>query len=417
MADMRPIPTPLAYRWQRFVQNFLPIVIFLIAIILTLWLWDRQSQMGNAIGVAEAEYVDVPSGSAGILMPPGHGQWQEFQTVKQGEIIGEVRLAQTDTFAARVATIEKEKEKVEADLEAEKEKFLLEMQRQDEGLWFDISRQTWRVEEIRQNIYDIQTRIKTRRAQLQTARTTQRFNENALERGGAISKQEVAESQFRTKELEEALRGELTAQENAKKDFKREWNTLVAARKELASQGQTRDDDLGKVIRAITAPYYKQREVLESQANEVRVATNSYVIHAPVDGVVAAVYAVPGQSVQPGDPVIQIASANSDAIISYVRHRQRVRPELNMVVKLRTRHTGSRPVDSSVIEVGPIVQPVPTQHLFDHTRPEWGVPIKIALPDDLRNVLKPGEQVDIIFPSRNEQAPPPPASGNPEVEL
>jgi len=415
VADMRPIPTPIAYRWRRFVQSFLPIVIFLVAIVLTLWLWDRQSQMGNAVGVAEAKYVDVSSGSAGILIGPGHGEWREFQTVKRGEIIGAVRLAQTEFFAAQIATIQKEKDKVRSDLIAAREQFLLQMRRQDDGQWFDVTRLYWRVEELRQDFRDRETRIATAQAELRTLNATVDFSQRSADRGGAISEQEVVENRLRSEERRRTIAQEQKAQEATKLDFRREYKRLKAVRGQFATQSSERWTEIQTVVKAIIGPFQKQLDVLDSRIEEVHAETNSLVIRAPVDGVVATVYAVPGQSVQPGDPVIQIASENSDYIISYVRHRQRVQPVANMAVKLRTRHTGSRPIESSVVEVGPLVQPVPLQHLYDPKRPEWGTQIKIAVPDILRQVIKPGEQIDIIFPSRTEQAPQQPAAPNPEM--
>ena len=418
MADMRPIPTPLAYRWRRFVQNVLPIVIFLVGILFMLWLWERQSQMGNAFGVVEAHIVDVPSAAAGILTPPDHDdRWREFQTVKRGELIGKVHLLQTDVYAAQIETIQKEKIKVLADMDAEREQFLLAIQQQYEGEWFDIARSYWRVQEIQLDIRDRETRIRTAVAQLQTENVELSYNEQAFERGGAIAEQRVENNRYRIKELERLIERESHARTLALEQLRFEQNRQKTIRARFKALGDRRSEEIKELVDTITKPFHKQLDVLDSRIQEVVVAANEIDIRAPVDGVVTEVFAVPGQSVQPGDPVIQIASDSADYIVSYIRHHHRVRPVANMMVKLRTRHTGSRPIESSVVEVGPVVEQVPLQHLNDPTVPEWGYPIKIFVPEDLRPIVKPGEQIDIIFPSRTKILDPPPPASSDDPEL
>ena len=404
MAELRPIPTPLIYRWRRFLQNIVPFLIFLFGLLFTMWLWDRQSEMGNAVGVAEARFVDVRSGAAGILRPPDHGEWREFQTVKKGEIIGRVALSQLGTFRAQVETILKEKEKVVADRQALEQQFLFEIQQQQDDEWFEITRLYWRVEDIRQDVRDRDARIQIARAQLRTLDATLRFNENAQRRGGAISDQEVVDSRLRAEELKQQIVTETRAREAAKKDYAREFTRLKRMKSGLDSQGRVQAEKVESVVNAILAPFQKQMEVLDARMNEVRAAMASSVIESPISGVITQVYKIEGEAIQPGDPVVRIASPNTSFIVSYIRQQQRIQPAPNMAVKLRTRYAGSRPIESTVVEVGPTVEQVPLQHQMDPARPEWAYKIKIALPKDLQGLVRPGESVDIIFPSRVRSA-------------
>ncbi len=403
MADLQPIPTPLVYRWRRFVQNIVPFLIFAFGLLLTLWLWERQSQVGNAIGVAEASFVDVSSGATGILMPPGHGEWRQYQTIKEGEIIGGIRLAQLGVFKAQIETIEREKEKVLADRKAAQSKFEFDMRREQDDQWFNIVRLYWRVEEIKQDTYDRRTRIASAIAQMKTLNATLNYNELSRQRGGAISEQEVVQSRLQVKELEALVERERAAIEISKQNYVREYRVLERIKGGLDSQSRERAAEIEANISDIVAPFEKQLAVHDAQAKEVYAAMESAVIRAPVSGVIMEIYKVPGQSVQPGDPVIRIARETPDHIISYVRRRQRIRPVANMAVKLRSPYTGSRPIDAKVVEVGTHVLEIPLQHLHDPARVEWGLPVKIAIPDSLR-MLRPGEPVDIVFPSRGRSS-------------
>jgi hypothetical protein len=66
-----------------------------------------------------------------------------------------------------------------------------------------------------------------------------------------------------------------------------------------------------------------------------------------------------------------------------------------MRVQLSTQTTGGQPAWSSIARVGPQVEPVPPHQLRDPQRPEWGRPVQIPVPDDLR--LVPGQLVYVSF--------------------
>jgi hypothetical protein len=56
------IRTPLIYRWHRFRVSGLSVVVFVLAAILTVWLWQRQAQFGQPpqIPVPATETETIP---------------------------------------------------------------------------------------------------------------------------------------------------------------------------------------------------------------------------------------------------------------------------------------------------------------------------------------------------------------------
>jgi hypothetical protein len=56
-----------------------------------------------------------------------------------------------------------------------------------------------------------------------------------------------------------------------------------------------------------------------------------------------------------------------------------------------------------VQEVGNQIEPVPPQQLANPRMPEFGLPVRIAMPSDVK--LRPGEMVGVIFrPELNQAA-------------
>ena len=401
MADTRPIPTPLAYRWRRFLQQILPVIIFAFGIVVTIWLWDRHSLMGNAVGVVESQFVDVSSGTAGILLPPEHGRWETFQTVKKNDVIGEVGLYDFDVFEAQMATIEKQKAKVHADFQAERERFKFDTRLRNQGQWFDEHRLYWEVQEYMLNIKDRATSIEVSNAQLKRLQKSLEYFEETFKRG-ATSEQEVFDNRLQKDVVESRIKQEQIALDVANKRLKTEVTRLRATRARLNALNNGQSAEIGKIIEALALPYVKEIDVLAAQAKEIEAQLNALVIRAPFDGIIRQVFAVPGQSIQPGDFIVRIADANAHYIVSYIRHQQRIRPWPNMLVKVRTRSTGSRPVDARVLDVGQYVEEVPLHHRSDPAQPEWGFPVKIEVPPKL--LLRPGEAIEIIFPRRAKTA-------------
>ncbi len=65
----------------------LPVVSFSACLLLTLWLWQQQGELPNAVGEVEAVRIDVAVGSDGVLVPLPRGQWTLFDQVEANAVI------------------------------------------------------------------------------------------------------------------------------------------------------------------------------------------------------------------------------------------------------------------------------------------------------------------------------------------
>jgi multidrug resistance efflux pump len=143
---------------------------------------------------------------------------------------------------------------------------------------------------------------------------------------------------------------------------------------------------------ATRQPTWSERQ---ARIAELRLRLDARDVKTPIDGTVMQIFERPGQSADLGQPIMTIASDRGEYIIGYVREGHGMRPAPGMSLIVRTRGAGARRLRSYVESVAPQVEPLPERHLRKFAVPEWGLPVKIAIPPEAD--LKPGEMVDLIF--------------------
>jgi multidrug resistance efflux pump len=134
------------------------------------------------------------------------------------------------------------------------------------------------------------------------------------------------------------------------------------------------------------------RAYLDDLSRQVRNAT----IHSPVSGKVTEVFRQPEEFVKQGQEIMTITPDTGAYIVSYVRPESAVRPKKDMRVVVRNQ-TRRKSAVSIVQEVGTQVQPIPEHQLVNSKKPEWGIPVRIAMPDPTLLPLMPGELVVLNF--------------------
>jgi multidrug resistance efflux pump len=132
----------------------------------------------------------------------------------------------------------------------------------------------------------------------------------------------------------------------------------------------------------------------EAQIRELEQKILNHDLKAPMSGVVTEIRRVPGQAVTAGSPIVTIAADKPDCIIGYIRAPQQMHSTRPIEVDVRRRSDGVV-MRTRVDTVGPQIEKVPDTQLRDHRTPEWGVPVRIAIPNGAD--LRPGEIVDLFF--------------------
>ena len=80
MAKVRPIPIPLSQHWRRIRYQFMPVMVFVAASVLSVWLWRQQAGITSGLGEAEVLSTNLTAPASGILIPINR-QWQTFRHV------------------------------------------------------------------------------------------------------------------------------------------------------------------------------------------------------------------------------------------------------------------------------------------------------------------------------------------------
>ncbi len=89
-------------------------------------------------------------------------------------------------------------------------------------------------------------------------------------------------------------------------------------------------------------------------------------------------------------------------IVSYIRPGSSIIPRKDMKVSVRGQdhHTWAT---TRVQEVGTRAVPIPEQQLSNAKKPEWGIPVRIEMPEATDLPLRPGEIVLLNFRNSEEK--------------
>ena len=123
---------------------------------------------------------------------------------------------------------------------------------------------------------------------------------------------------------------------------------------------------------------------------------DSLQLRSPLSGTVTHVHRRPGQVVAPGDIIMEISADRSTAIVAYLRaDQQQINPAKGMPVQVYLNRRPAQTVMGQVDSVGGQIEPIPNRQLRDQKIPEWGLPVRVAVPDGFE--LRPGEVVTLNF--------------------
>ena len=395
MSDPRPIPTPIRQHWQRIRYQLVPVLVFCAASVTAIWLWGQHAGLTSAVGEVEVLRIDVTAPADGMMVSAGR-DWQMFDSVQKGDLLARVDdglvKAALITLQKQIAQIEKEL----AATEAKTRRDLEEYARERAGLGTD---EVVSLRRLQMDIEQLRLQILDRQAQLQTDEIELK---RQVERYDAVSK--LAEKGVET----QARLWDLRLQRDVVKERKEGNEKGLAEAKKQFHEGQLREkalrESLGK-LRATTqpaspldvylAPIRASIDVEEARMRELTLQIEAREVRAPFSGSVREIFRWAGQTVRMGDPILTLVSEEQPHVMAYVREHHLVEPRIGMRVDMRVRTLPVRTVEGLIDQVGPQIVRVPLQHLRDPKIPEWGLPVRISMPE--ASGIRAGELVDITF--------------------
>jgi multidrug resistance efflux pump len=150
------------------------------------------------------------------------------------------------------------------------------------------------------------------------------------------------------------------------------------------------------------APIIAAANVQEARIKELEIEISRLTIRAPIRGRICAILHWPSENVRAGEAIVTIAAGQGRYIVSYIRQEQHVEPAVGMEVDVRKRLAISPRMPSLVERVGPQVELVPEHLRRDPKIPEWGLPVRITIPDRFSG--RPGELFEVTFKTRPKAA-------------
>lgn len=377
-AKQNRISIPLRQRLRRARFSLFPVLIFAVAVALTVVLWGRRNAAPNATGAVDAVRYDVASEIDGWLVWESPQPLDLFDTVTAGEPVARLDDGPTrQALAALEAALAQARQEVVA---AEAELRLDDELRQQDRV-IESRRLALDVEDIRLTVLDHKAELQAERIHLQR-REEQMTLAKRLWDGGAATELEYLAAKLERDVVAEHIKGLELLVSEAQTQF-------AAAQERAASLPEAAKAD----VAAALGPLREAAAAQEALVRELEQRVASLVIRAPVTGQITAVWRRPGQSVRRGDPIITISDPVARRVISYVRADQRLEPEPGMAVIVRSRSNPSKVHRGRVTQVGAQVELVPLQHQRVPNVFEWGQAVGIDLPPD--TTFRPGEMVDL----------------------
>ena len=382
MADLQRIPVPAKRRLQWFLQRLLPLCWFLGTLFFVAYLWQRDGQKGHFVGEVEAVRVDVAVSANGTLVALPQGQWSLFDIVVKDQVIARLSDA---SLRAEMATMEVERQRLRQQLASTKAEVLLGQRDLAQNRQQEVVRLIWKQEQLRLDVLDRTAQIAVDKAELRRLNARLAYYDRLASKN-AVTLFDLEQTQ---------LQRDVVAQrivENKK--------TVLEANRQrkIASQrvGKLPADVLPD-LEPILAPLQTAVAVQESRIKQVEIEVANLEIRSPISGIVSAIHSWPGQSIRQGEPVITIAADQGRYVVAYVRQEANINVVPEMDVDVRGKGESVTKFISTTIErVGPQVELVPDHQLLTPGRQEWGLPIRISIPEDMK--LPPGSLVDIRIP-------------------
>lgn len=382
MSDLPRVRTPWVQQWRRIRYQLLPVLIFGSAVVTATWLWGRHFGLPLAVGEVHAVRVDAVTPVDGLLVKVADRLPDLFDAVQKDELVA--RLDSKPTLAM-LATLEAELTRLRKQVTATEALTKQDQAARLHSEMTEVRRLTLDIEKLRLDILDRKQQIETDKIEVQRLEALAQATKTLVEKG--------IESQMNLVNIEkqrDLVKERIQSNEVALKEAEKQRDE---SQKRLGQFATTPMADLDSVL----APIREAITAQEARIKEVKVQIEALEIRAPISGTITAIHCWPGQNVRAGTPIITIAAAQGQYIVSFVRQEQRVTPVVGMKVDVRARTLPRQTSIAQIEEVGPQVEPIPSHQLRDPRVPEWGLPVRIAMPQGLQ--LRPGELVDVAIKS------------------
>lgn len=387
MKRLSPIPTPPALRWREFRIRALPGVVFVLALVGVIWIWNTQLAAPTLVGEVEVRRAHVASLTPGTLAKLNVDR---FSPVRAGDPVAEVLVSNPRYLESTLGVIKAEAEilRLQLDPVATTERTQLDFER-------------LRLELLNQKVLLASGQIQLRYAEAEFERLS------ALRRGSTVI---ASQTEWEIAQRDrDSLRAEVQARQRLIQELEADLARLRVSRPPAEPP-------------ALPEGWRLALDLQEQRLKQALAEFGPVTLTAPIDGIVSTVYRFSGDNVAAGEPIVTITATRSERILAYLIPPWQEEPEAGAPVEVRAR-SGSRALGQArILEVGRYLEPVTATVAYQlglrasglaqaaqlglplnaNNQPITGLPLAISLPAGLN--LRPGEAVDLRLLPRTARA-------------
>ncbi len=373
------------------VRHVVPVVVWLAALSVVVWLFYQRAQRFQAMGVARTQVRQVAANCAGRLTSLSVRLYDRVtagqlvavvDTVLDNEPNVAVLRAQLNTVSAGVQHLTAQLVPTQEDLEAT---------RTDRAVTriSDLRRFFIDVENARLRILELQAQLATDRMTLQNLASEIRITQDLAARE-AVAPYELERVQGQHDALAATVADNEKLLEQAQANLEKAQQRLT----EFTSV-QPQQASIDSALEVI----HKAIDVEESRMQEVRAQIKALEdrhelkLMSPVNGVVSQIWRNEGEAVIAGDPIVTIAETESLEVIGYAAQDMASLIYEDMTVEIVKVTPPMQVAQATVTDVGPAVEEMPARLWQNPNTPQWGRPFAVTIPSDLKVI--PGEVVGV----------------------
>lgn len=371
-AKKKPIPIPLAVRWQSFRTVVIP-PLFFVGLCLTIaWLWQDHVHPVAMTGEVEAIEGLVTSPIDGLISQV-HVKPQE--QVVAGQLIATLVPRDARLAEARLAVVRSEIELIAVGMDP-----IMSRRR------VEYDEQQLAVEAMKQRVEIATARINLVNAEAMYERAQRLQSEGA----GSVAELEQAEA------LRDSLLADIAGREELVADLEQGLERLRLAPRDQQGREQAENDisqariDDDPILTAINLQREKLK-LIEAELAPLEVL-------APIDGTVGSTLRLIGENLQAGESIVAIQANETQRIIAYMQPPVAFEPEVGMRIEVMKRDFSRLTGEAEVIGVNRHFETLPVSMTGNTMAYAKGLPVFVSLPPGL--ALRPGELVDLrLIPS------------------
>jgi multidrug resistance efflux pump len=398
-----------SYWFRRLYLHFLPILVWLGTVACVVALFQRRAERFEILGFAQGQVRHVKATSPGRLKSV---PVQLFKKVSLGDTVAVIdtildnELLLQGQLKAQLDTARAEIDHLMAQLVPTEERLRAEAANLETDKVEAQRRYSVDVENARVRILETKTLLASDRIILEDLAMEVKIVQELLYEE-AVAPYELQKAQVAYNTLKKKIEENKRLLEQSEQDLKQAQerrdefalrqmqhpsvdSALEVIRKEIAVRERLMDDlwvqlealELRQTVE-LKAPFDGVVVPIQGRAGEV-------ILRRPGESILRR----PGEVVLAGEPILAIAEAKPSEIIAYVTEEQIDQVQEGMGVELVNKTAQKVTiVESRVVYVGPTMERKPERLWLNPNIPEWGLPISIKIPPDLK--LVSGELVGI----------------------